>query len=168
MIEKKKLVAEAPEQNSVRQALKDIADEYRGKGHGNRAWTTVIKSRMIELGHQRNWLVCTAGATKPKADWGEWLYDLCWIKNAASKPYDMFREMGLAMEIEWSTTTDAIVEDFQKLLCAKAGHKVMVFQEHPDLLPFMKKSISLWKEKEGTYLVARFVNAKEEFAFSVI
>jgi len=55
---------------------------------------------------------------------GEWLFDLCWYKGED----ELMEEFPLALESEWSHIDQFVRFDFQKLLVARATHRVMVFE----------------------------------------
>ena len=62
---------------------------------------------------------------KCKKAGGEWLYDMTWYE-----PYDKksMKSIPLVAECEWKTM-GAISDDFQKLLCARARLKVLIYDE---------------------------------------
>ena len=103
-----------------------VADE-QASGISAREWTRRIKEGLCNLGKQKekgyDYGVSAAGCVG--ADTGEWLFDLVW----ATVQDNQFSEMPLVMECEWKPHLDDIAWDFEKLLVAKAHHKLMVFQQ---------------------------------------
>ena len=86
--------------------------EWDTPGDTHTKWTRTMKQALVDLGHKWNYKVYAAPKNKLNSDWGEWLYDLCWAieKNG-------WQELSLELicEIEWNTSNDYILEDFQKL-----------------------------------------------------
>lgn len=100
------------------------ADKQSG-GISDREWTRRIKESLCMLGQRNRYGVCAAGCAG--ADEGEWLFDM--VSTVGRGDPWQFCEMPLAMECEWSTHLDDIAWDFEKLLVAKAQHKLFIFQE---------------------------------------
>lgn len=87
-------------------------------------WAGRIKERICALGHRTGFGVRTEGCSE--ADAGAWLFDLVWLEMHAD--VERFTSMPLAMQLEWGRHLREIITGFEKLLVARAGHKVMVFQ----------------------------------------
>ena len=85
------------------------------------AWTEAVKTRLCEIGKRHEYWVYTAGITM--ADGGEWLYDVTWLDYDG----DLLTSAVLVAECEWNSGLDYIDEDFQKLLIASAGVRLMIF-----------------------------------------
>ena len=61
----------------------------------------------------------------------EWLFDMTWGKgDKSSKNY--FCEMPFIMECEWNKDRGEIFRDFEKLLIAKAPHKLFIYEQDDD------------------------------------
>jgi hypothetical protein len=88
------------------------------------SWTSRIKERICDLGHRNGFVVRSEGCRE--ADTGEWLFDLVWVDKQEDN--DRFTGMPLAMQLAWGRHLTEIVNAFEKLLVAKAGHKVILFQ----------------------------------------
>jgi len=82
-------------------------------------WTKQVKSTVAALGKDRSYWVYCSGCSP--SDGGEWLFDLCWLEYDG----DILLSVPLIMECEW--TPSEADDDFQKLIVAKADHRVMVF-----------------------------------------
>ena len=149
----------------VKIALKSVADKLKDTDSGNGAWTKEIKKAFLLLGHSHGYVVC---ATAPKADWSEWLYDMCWLEHKDDRVYDIPINVPFIMESEWSTDPEEVIVDFQKLLICKAKTKLLIFQDNEDLIPYLKRAIKQWDDPEGTYLLARYKNESSEFQFTVV
>ena len=113
-------------------------------------WTDWIHKRMAEIGHRFGFLVFASQSRCPTADGPEWLYDHHWRVPGANTP---FVSIPLVMEIEWgsgvSTIFEKITEDFMKLVQARGGFRVMVFQCN-DVVAFTDKLISMADAFEGS------------------
>ena len=93
-------------------------------------WTTAVKTALCVAGKQ---LGCLVGALSSEVaasarDYGEWLYDVTWVEYEG----DFIVDTPLVAECEWSAW-EAIEEDFQKLLLARAGVRLMIFDGEHDL-----------------------------------
>ncbi len=86
-------------------------------------WTSEIKTALARAAKDRQLYVCASGCEG--ADQGEWLYDMVWLQN--NEPHVV--EVALILESEWALRVRDILEDFQKLLVARAEHRVMIFQQ---------------------------------------
>ena len=87
-------------------------------------WTKTIKTKLCEIGQDR--FGCKVGARdvdKDNRDYGEWLYDVTWLEYERD---GLLIDAHLVAECEWSDF-EAIVEDFEKLLLARAGVRLMIF-----------------------------------------
>ncbi len=88
------------------------------------SWTSRIKQRVCDLGHRNGFGVRTEDCSD--ADSGEWLFDLVWVEKETNT--ERFTRLPLVMQVTWSRHLKEIVIHFEKLLVAKSGHKVIVFQ----------------------------------------
>jgi len=71
----------------IKTALNAVAKKLETAGASNGVWTKTIKKALMKVGNDHGYVVCTSGV--PKADWGEWLYDMCWLKHKKDKVYDI-------------------------------------------------------------------------------
>lgn len=84
-------------------------------GHGN--WTREVIGHLASLGHRIGFQPCAH-----QCDHGEFLFDLVWLKRNGQT----IEHVPLVVECEWGTD-EYIVEDFEKLLVARADHRLMIF-----------------------------------------
>lgn len=84
-------------------------------------WTEQTKNELAAMGHESGFKVYASICDK--ADGGEWMFDLCWIDY--SDP--ILKAVPLAAEFEFNSKASAALEDFQKLLVARAEHRLMLF-----------------------------------------
>ena len=89
----------------IKCCLEDAAREMiEGSNAANRPWTNAIKRNLTKLGKSHNFQVCCSGLQMNGIDspnWGEWLYDLCWLKSVQNDDH-CYESMPLALESEWS------------------------------------------------------------------
>ena len=146
----------------ISQVLDDVATADHGAGGlSDREWTRRIKEGLCNLGKQKGFGVSAAGCAG--ADTGEWIFDLVWAAGQDT-PWE-FWEMPLAMECEWSTRLDDIAWDFEKLLVAKAHHKLMVFQQagETDVREAMEKLKRMVAAFKASFLTERYLLAGYAF-----
>jgi len=149
--------------------LDGVAKNDRTEGGlSNRLWTKQIKEGLCALGQVLGYGVSAAGCKD--ADTGEWMFDLMW----GDGDKDHFLEMPLAMECEWSTDIDQIFWDFEKLLIAKASHKLFVFQQDTDKeVEYVAKELTVAVHRfrtrllEERYLLAGWSSGQKSFIYNV-
>jgi len=130
---------------------------------GDRAWTTQIKEDIGSLGEKHGWTICASGF--PDRFERGWLYDLIWYKEEGGH----LAEVYLILESEWGKTLAHIKYDFEKLLLAKCGLKVMIFQARnrdlETLFEFLKAGIHAFPAKSANeiYLLIAYNNDTEKF-----
>ncbi len=113
-------------ENEISKVLNNLAQSIqREGGTSNRVWTMRLKENLCTLGKQKGYRI--AADHCKGSDTAEWIYGLVWAA-VQDRPWQLW-EIPLAMQCEWSTHPDDIVWPFEKLLVAKANHKLMVFQQ---------------------------------------
>lgn len=96
---------------------------------GRTGWTQAINTTLCRIGQEHFGMGVGSSPDKVAAgthlDYGEWLYDITWCDED-----DEGRMSGLPLvaECEWEHRSAAIVEDFQKLLVARAGVRLMIHE----------------------------------------
>lgn len=89
---------------------------------GNTMATETVKNKLRQIGQGKfGCYVCASGV--PRADCGEWLYDVTWLKYDEDSS---LIDAPLVAECEWGNPGD-IDDDFQKLLLARASVRLMIF-----------------------------------------
>lgn len=119
-------------------------------------WTEVIKTRLRDLAANKfNAKTCAAGC--PKADEGEWLYDLAWYKMTDGNAGYLVR-LDLVMELEWNPDPH-MDGDFQKLVQARANHRLWIFEAAtPDeIRGYIDRCQQQIETFEGTLQVDRYL-----------
>ena len=104
-------------------------------------WNPKIKKILEVVGKENyrskyEFKVAASGITN------EWLYDLVWSEHKYEEKYDgdleistySLRNVALVAEIEWENNFDENIQpDFQKLLVARAEHRLMVFRAENEI-----------------------------------
>lgn len=151
--------------DAIIKLLAPLPAQLRGQGDGR--WTAAILETVRQLGKSFRYEVCPDNEDLS----GEWLYDLVWYRNNEA---DQIVDIPLVLESEWSRHWGRIRYDFEKLVQAKAGLKVMVFQADGDELNelYGKLLASIQAFGRGAsaerYLFAAFQESEYAFAFRVI
>ena len=88
-------------------------------------WTKAVKTELCRIGRDSfGCKVYAAGVPRNKRDGGEWLYDVTWLEYEEGGDGEL-TDLHLAAECEWGEDQD-IEDDFEKLLLARAGVRVMI------------------------------------------
>ena len=85
-------------------------------------WTNCIKTRLCDIGRGFGYQVGASGVAEASRDFGEWLYDVTWLEYSDG----LLAGAPLVAECEWGNW-DAVVDDFDKLLLARASVRLMIF-----------------------------------------
>ncbi|MDP8238806.1 MAG: hypothetical protein P9X24_06935 [Candidatus Hatepunaea meridiana] len=120
-------------ENDMRFCLIEVSERAKdarrsGKHWHDGKWTREIKNSFVKLGNKLGYEVSANKCNG--ADYHEWLYDLAWYKYDdpdKNNPNRQMENLFLAIESEWGGKTDIRV-DFEKLLVARAVHRLMVFK----------------------------------------
>jgi hypothetical protein len=125
------------------------------------AWTRAIKEKLRAL----------AQKFKCHAVEGEWLYDLCWYEMTKGEAGYLLR-VPLVMECEWTPDSD-MDGDFQKLVQARAEHRLWIFQAATadDIERYFdrcREQVATFRgsERADRYLMAGVDRARREFRFA--
>ena len=86
--------------------------------------TRAVMTKLCEIGREFGF---KAGAGGVEPGYGEWLYDVTWLEYEPKPfPDGLLIDVHLVAECEWGNF-EHIVEDFEKLLQARAGFRLMIF-----------------------------------------
>ena len=88
-----------------------------------------VKTKLCEIGREFEFKVGAKRNEVEKAyrDFGEWLYDVTWLEYEPKPfPDGLLIDVHLVAECEWGNF-ERIIEDFEKLLQARAGFRLMIF-----------------------------------------
>ena len=122
-------------------------------------WTKAIETELCRIGRES--FRCKVYATDVptnKKDGGEWLYDVTWLEYEKSGRGELTDAL-LVAECEWGSE-QKIEEDFEKLLLARAGVRVMIFHggvkpgARSDLLAGKVKAFNGSRTEDAWLLVA--------------
>ena len=86
-------------------------------------YTRSVKKAVGGVGKKLGFAVCS---TEHDC---EWLYDLCWCEQDEN---DLVLNMPLVMESEWHRGYGPLLDDFQKLLVARADHRIFLCEQEPE------------------------------------
>lgn len=119
-------------------------DEQSGQWSDKKA-TRKVKNAVGRLGDELGFKVHAASCRYD--DIGEWLYDLCWCEQ---DELGLVLDMPLALECEWQSNLTAILDDFQKLLVSRAGHRVFLCsqstaEDWEDCVEHLAEQIQLYR-----------------------
>ena len=110
---------------AVRKGLDGLTVDRRAT---DTEWTKAIKTELCRIGQDFG---CKVGALKSEVhegcrDYGEFLYDVTWLEYGGD---GQLVDAHLVAECEWANLikNDEIDDNFQKLLLACAGVRLMIF-----------------------------------------
>lgn len=145
-------------------------------------WTRDIKSGMATLGFNENYSVWASGVEERDSGGNarivnqEWLFDLTWIEYEGRGPTRKMKSLPLVLESELPTDKarkeQEVLDDFEKLIVARAGLKVMIFQvdqtaEATDRFDKLVSHINSYRAviPDGEYLLASIIWQEGRFEF---
>jgi hypothetical protein len=133
-----------PIESQIVDYIKDYTvREWDTPGDTHTKWTRTMKRALVELGHKRELKVYVAPKDELNSDCGEWLYDLCWAIERNG-----WQELSLELvcEIEWNTSSDSILEDFQKLTVGVSRYRLMITEYHEDNIERFDELVNLCRK----------------------
>ena len=147
--------------NTLETTLNEITQQAReanvaGNEWNNPAWTQQVKNALIQLGIAREYI------PYPHCGRGEFLYDVTWLKTTDGMADGRITQVSLVAEIEWGDKGD-VWYDFQKLLVARAGVRVMIFDNHEGLLEELHTHIRQYAHGGDRYLLAQYLSLEDGF-----
>ncbi len=126
LVEDKLVAAENPDEIEAQiiQIATGMSERAVAEKWADKLWTTGLLFPIGELGKRLGHYVCAPQCRELEIGQGGWLYDLVWLRKSGG---DLIG-LPLVLESEWGTHDEAIDYDFQKLLVARAEHRVMICQ----------------------------------------
>jgi hypothetical protein len=93
------------------------------------SWTIAIKSELAHLGRELGFEVCCKGVSPGQTvEWGEWLFDMCWLERDDRAESYIYKSMPFAMECEWDLPIKhCVLPDLQKLVFSAAQLRLLVW-----------------------------------------
>ncbi len=173
--------------HAIRNTLNKITEDFDTDGnYRNEPWTREILKQLAELGRSQSrdengagiWVYASktgaeAEASADVADAGEWLFDLCWLDYAGKDTWAQLRSVPLIAEIEWGNQGD-IIDDFQKLVLARARLRLMVFAaaSHAKVVELFDKLMDFAdgfgdQEQSDRYLLCGYDAKEGQFIFQM-
>lgn len=114
------------ENSEIMRAVKEGLDSLRFDTAAlDSEWTKAIKTELCRIGRSFGYEVYAKDVEEDEKDGGEWLYDVTWLEYNRSGDGELTKSP-LVVECEWGDYQD-IEDDFEKLLLARAGVRVMIF-----------------------------------------
>lgn len=147
-------------EEKLKAVLNQVCEESAaGITNGNKSWTKRIKELICSLGTEVYGIGASTGGFAPAFD-PEWLYDVTWYQNQEEEPH-MLLDIPLVVESEWSHKFAQVKYDFEKLLVARAGLRLMICQVRVGkskeyLFDYFQKAVETCKlsQKGDRYLIA--------------
>ena len=149
----------------IQSALGTLHDREPRRRWTDGEWTREVKHAVGGTGETLGYKIY-ANRCRFKRN-GEWLFDLVWLRQGSGGE---LLDAPLVLESEWRRA--GISDDFQKLLVARARHRVMVFQARNktravDIIEKLVAQVEVCKltEPGDRYLFACWLNAGRDFFF---
>ena len=144
--------------NELGNRLTQLAQSLQRGGIWKRKpWTRAVKRVLVELGVARQYQTCAAGVPQGVGNtWGEWLYDVVWLRTDAGAAFFTLTEVGLVAEIEWGAEWEAW-EDYQKLHMAseEVDVRLLICNGDRQLLDRCKQQLND-QGRRGCYIFALY------------
>ncbi len=151
--------------DAVREGLNSLAIESK---KGDKPWTVGIKNLLCKIGRDKfGCKVCASGVDN--TDYPEWLYDVTWLEYEGDD--GPLVDAHLVAECEWGNK-GAIRDDFEKLLLARAGVRLMIFN---GFNKSRSKGVAEWLARkvrkfngscpEDTWLLAAWEGSIDDWSF---
>jgi hypothetical protein len=166
------------EPDRIEQAVIDTLDQliidWRNDGRPNdqKKWTLDVKTKLCELGREHHCQTGAAHVAEKSRDFGEWLYDVTWLRYAPNGGGMI--GCPLILETENDHRDQEISNDWEKLIVANAGHRVMMFGKRTDAeieekFEEMISEADRYEERHpgDRYLLAGFSDESEVFHYTV-
>ena len=162
---------------SVRNAFQGLNNWPDEEINSSTYWTTQLFSELDRLAEELD--VDVRHNPKGNPDWGEFLWDVCFLVTAGRHPQGNFapkhplKKVLLVLECEWERNTEKILFDFTKLLTARAELRVFVFcvdnERFEPILDAIKAAINAFTRvaKSDRYLICN-VSHPLQFQFVLL
>ena len=149
---------------SVRDAFQGLNNWPDEQINSGLYWTIQLFSELDRLAEELD-VDVRHDTAKGNPDWGEFLYDVCFLVTAGRHPQGNFapqhplKKVLLVLECEWQRDTENILFDFTKLLTARAELRVFVFsvdnEKFEPILDAIKAAINAFTQvaKSDRYLI---------------
>jgi len=156
--------------DKIQDALDAVNDRLVEEGVADYSvWTKEIKQALVNIGKEKG-LSCYASDVDGVSS-GEWLYDLCWISYCDDTNIGCIE---LAAESEWSFSPKEIHDDFVKLIQARAGLRLMIWQakdleEMKEILDVLIGQVRSFEDTQygDAYLFSCWIEEKQRFTHKV-
>lgn len=130
--------------------IRDLDDLRISANAGRQAWSKKVKTALCKAGKRCGFRVYASGVSEKRCDGGEWLYDVTWLEYEGR----LLAAAPLVAECEWGRwERGSIQNDFQKLLLARAGVRLMIFdaEQTPGVLEAVEyMAEQVWDFRESS------------------
>jgi hypothetical protein len=120
----------------IEQDVQKVLEEISASPlQGNTAWTQSIMNSLTALAYDRHkFYVYGKKCNNVDDTITGCLYDMVWYTpkdlSYLSRKNIIFDKIHMVLECEWKKDMDEIMYDFQKLVQARADHRVMIFESY--------------------------------------
>ncbi len=145
-------------------ALAKVCDKAHGKNWCLSTWTKEVKDSVALVCTVWGYEVWASGIeAKDKMHKGEWVFDLIAMEYDAGALHDIL----LVMESEWSSDIDSVDDDFEKLILARAKHRLIVMNlDNENISQLLKHAETFMHSLLGDrYLLANWNGQNDCFDF---
>ena len=176
------LEIEMPGKFEIMRAVRDGLDNLEiDDPKGDTKWTKAVKTKLCTIGQEFG---CKVGAKKNEVekayrDFGEWLYDVTWLEYERERdglewPATALIDAHLVAECEWGRgkNLEYIVEDFEKLLLARTGFRLMIFTgshqaKSEEVAEQLARKVREFKgsRAEDAWLLAAWEGSNDDWSF---
>ena len=171
-----------PGKSEIMRAVQDGLNSLKvDKSWTDVDWTPAVKTKLCKIGQEFG---CKVGARADEVDeadrdYGEWLYDVTWLEYERERdglkwPATALIEALLVAECEWGRgkNLEYIVEDFEKLLLARADVRLMIFDGNhkpgsKEIAERLAGKVREFKSSraEDTWLLAAWEGGNDDWSF---
>jgi hypothetical protein len=152
-------------ERKVVKALRLVEEKAESIPITDAAWTRAVKNDLARAETSLGYEVYASSCDE--ATDSEWLFDVTWIKYDENR---YMKSVPLVLESEWAHR--AVLDDFCKLIVARADHRVLIFWEN-DQNAADKRIDELVQEVTNSgltqsgdrYLFACWLEAEDRFLF---
>ena len=174
---------EMPEKFKIMRAVRDGLNSIRvdKSVESDAWWTKTVKTELCKIGRKFG---CKVGAKADEVDeadrdYGEWLYDVTWLEYERERdglkwPATALIKVPLVAECEWGVdeNLEYIIEDFEKLLLARADVRLMIFDGNQEpgskeIADMLARKIRLFDSTEegDAWLLAAWEGSNQDWSF---
>ena len=159
--------------HAVREGLNNLKIDNL---ESTRKWTRAVKTELCEIGRSSRFDYKVGASGVNNGGFGEWLYDVTWLEYERERdglkwPHTALIDAHLVAECEWGSdrNNEYIIEDFEKLLLARACVRLMIFDgfdesRSKEIAERLAKKVGEFKNSraEDAWLLAAWERSADE------